>query len=103
MKKSIAENFMDGIGDMVERCNMNRQSFIATSKTSMIWLTGFLYRVFADIRRSFHRPAGTNRKCVGFMKTTPYTNALQGAKLFLWYFHEVMHPRMVHFSDIYAE
>lgn len=112
MKELMAERPMEKIriGDIVERCNMNRQSFYYHFKDKYDLVNWIFYtEFFADIQRSFHRPGWEliEKMCQFFYENrTFYTNALQvkGQNSFSEYFHEVMHPLiMAHFSDIYAE
>ncbi|NLU48259.1 MAG: TetR family transcriptional regulator [Syntrophomonadaceae bacterium] len=112
MKELMAERPMEKIriGDIVERCNMNRQSFYYHFRDKYDLVNWIFYtEFFADIQRSFDKPGWEliEKMCQFFYENrTFYTNALQvrGQNSFSEYFNEVMHPLILaHFDDIFAD
>lgn len=98
------------IGDIVERCNMNRQSFYYHFRDKYDLVNWIFYtEFFADIQRSFDKPGWEliEKMCQFFYENrTFYTNALQvrGQNSFSEYFNEVMHPLILaRFDDIFAD
>lgn len=112
MKELMAERPMEKIriGDIVERCNMNRQSFYYHFRDKYDLVNWIFYtEFFADIQRSFDKPGWEliEKMCQFFYENrTFYTNALQvrGQNSFSEYFNEVMHPLILaRFDDIFAD
>lgn len=112
MKELMAERPMEKIriGDIVERCDMNRQSFYYHFKDKYDLVNWIFYtEFFADIQRSFDKPGWEliEKICHFFYENRVfYANALQvrGQNSFSEYFNEVMHPLIVaHFNDIFAD
>ena len=94
MKELMAERPMEKIriGDIVERCNMNRQSFYYHFKDKYDLVNWIFYtEFFADIQRSFDKPGWEliEGMCQFFYDNRVfYTNALQvrGQNSFSEYF-----------------
>lgn len=112
MKELMAERPMEKIriGDIVERCNMNRQSFYYHFRDKYDLVNWIFYtEFFADIQRSFDKPGWEliEKMCQFFYENrTFYTNALQvrGQNSFSEYFNEVMCPLILaRFDDIFAD
>lgn len=111
MKELMAERPMDKIkvGDIAERCNMNRQSFYYHFKDKYELVNWIFYtEFFADIKKSFSKSGWEviEKMCQFFYENRSfYSNALQvkGQNSFSEYFHEVLHPLVLaYFADIFA-
>ncbi|MEA4889844.1 MAG: TetR/AcrR family transcriptional regulator C-terminal domain-containing protein [Clostridiaceae bacterium] len=112
MKELMAEQPMEKIkiGDIVERCGMNRQSFYYHFKDKYDLVNWIYYtEFFADIRSSLEKPGWEllEKICDYFYRNRAfYGNALhvQGQNSFSEYFAEVLHP-VIHslIDDIFSD
>jgi len=112
MKQLMTEHPMEKIkiGDIVELCNMNRQSFYYHFKDKYDLVNWIFYtEFFLEIQNSQVRPGWdlVEKICEFFYTNrTFYCNALQvsGQNSFSEYFNEVMHPLiLVHYEDIFKD
>lgn len=99
MKELMAEHPMEKIkiGDIVELCNMNRQSFYYHFKDKYDLVNWIFYTEFYEkIQDSLDKPIRLLEEiCAFFYENRAfYSNALQvtGQNSFSEYFNEVMHP-----------
>jgi probable dihydroxyacetone kinase regulator len=111
MKELMAELPMEKIkiGDIVERCNMNRQSFYYHFKdkydlVNWIYYTDF----FMDIQSSLEKPSWEliEKICEFFYENRRfYSNALKvtGQNSFSEYFTEIMHPLLLSHCEGFFE
>lgn len=103
MKELMAEHPMEKIkiGDIVERCGMNRQSFYYHFKDKYDLVNWIYYtEFFAGIQNSFEKSGWDliDEICGYFYDNSKfYSNALQvnGQNSFSEYFTEVMHPLLL--------
>lgn len=112
MKELMAHVPMEKIkiNDIVERCNMTRQSFYYHFKDKYDLVNWIYYTEFVtDIQGALGKTGWEllESTCQFFYKNREfYQNALQvtGQNSFSDYFHEVIHPIMLaHASDIFAD
>ncbi|MGI5912779.1 MAG: TetR/AcrR family transcriptional regulator C-terminal domain-containing protein [Syntrophomonadaceae bacterium] len=112
MKELMAEYPMEKIkiGDIVERCNMNRQSFYYHFKDKYDLVNWIYYTEFFEgIQNSFEKPGWKliEKICKFFYKNRVfYSNALQvtGQNSFSEYFEEVMHPLILsQYQEIFGD
>ncbi len=112
MKELMAELPMEKIkiGDIVERCHMNRQSFYYHFKDKYDLVNWIYYtEFFADIKNSLDMSSWElmEKICNFFFKNRIfYSNALKvtGQNSFSEYFEEVMHPIILaQVNEIFAD
>ena len=112
MKELMAEYPMEKIkiGDIVERCGLNRQSFYYHFKDKYDLVNWIFYtEFFSTIQTSIEKPdwGFMEKICEYFYENREfYCNALKvtGQNSFSEYFHEVMHPIILSYiNDIYKD
>jgi probable dihydroxyacetone kinase regulator len=112
MKELMAEYPMEKIkiGDIVERCGLNRQSFYYHFKDKYDLVNWIFYtEFFSSIQNSIEKPGWEliGRICDYFYANRVfYCNALQvtGQNSFSEYFNEVMQPIILQYmQDIYID
>lgn len=112
MKELMAKYPMEKIkiADIVERCNMNRQSFYYHFKDKYDLVNWIYYtEFFSNIQNSLEKPGWEiiEKICDFFYENRVfYSNALRvrGQNSFSEYFTEVMHPIVhAHFDEIFED